>query len=185
MFLDFLRRRPPQARLDAERLHAAIVAAARRPALYLALGAPDTLPGRFELIVLHAALVLRRLRAEDAAAQKDVAQELSDEIFRKLDANLREIGVGDLTVPKRMKSMASAFYDGARAYDAALDAQDEAALAAALGRTVYAGTEFSDFDARGRLAAYAARADVALARQAPAALVADGPDFPPIEETGA
>lgn len=177
MFLGLMRRRQPEARLAAERLHTAIVAAARRPALYLDLAAPDTLPGRFEMIVLHAGLVLRRLRAEDAEAHRAVAQELSDEIFRRLDANLREIGVGDLTVPKRMKAMASAFYDGSRAYDAALDADDDAALETALARIIYAGAP-ADPAAPARLAAYIREADAALGAQDADALIADGPAFP-------
>jgi cytochrome b pre-mRNA-processing protein 3 len=161
----------------------AIVAAARRPGFYADLGAPDTLPGRFELVVLHVALTLRRLRAEEGDARaKAFAQELFDAMFRALDANLRELGVGDITVPKRVKAMARSFYDGAAAYDRALDAGDEAALAAALRRIVYAGAPVSD-EGPARLARYAGRAARALAEQSAGSLIASGPVFPPLEES--
>lgn len=109
--------------------------AARAPGLYLALGAPDTIEGRFETLCLHVVLVLRRLRQLPAPAD-EVGQEFVDAVFAQLDAALRESGVGDLGVPKRMKKLAAAFYGRARGYDAALDAGDEPALAESLARNV-------------------------------------------------
>lgn len=173
----------PEPAPEADAAYAAIVAAARRPALYADLGAPDTLPGRFELVVLHVALTLRRLRAEGAGDGRvePFGQTLFDTMVRSLDANLREIGVGDGAVPKRVKAMVRSFYDGAATYDAALDAGDEAALAAALQRIVYAGAVVPA-DGPDRLASYAVRADRALAAQPVEDAFARGPVFPPVEE---
>jgi len=101
--------------------------------LYAALGIPDSLEGRFESLSLHMILALRALRGLPAPAE-DVAKDLTDAFFRDMDASLREMGVGDTVVPKRMKKVAAAFYGRAQAYDPAFNAKDEAALAEALGR---------------------------------------------------
>ena len=181
MIFGLLRKRADPATVAAEALHASVVAAAREPALFREFAAPDTLPGRFELIVLHAALVLRRLRGEGREGAA-LGQELFDATFRALEANLREIGVGDISVPKRMKAMARAFYDGAKAYDAALDGPDEGRLAAELARIVYAG-EPRDPEAPARLAVYVRRSEAALAAQDRADLLSKGPAFPRPAET--
>ena len=82
---------------------------------------PDTLEGRFECLILHVILVLRRLnRLPEPAA--DVAQDLVNSVFLQLDSSLRESGIGDFGVPKRMKKLGAAFYGRAEGYDAALDA---------------------------------------------------------------
>lgn len=112
-------------------LHDSIVAASRDPALYGADALPDTVDGRFESLTLHVLLVLRRLRALPAPAG-DVAQELVDMVFARLEVALRESGIGDFGVPKRMKKLAQGFYDRSAAYDAALDEGGAAPLASAL-----------------------------------------------------
>ncbi len=104
-----------------EQLHGEIVAAARRPALYLDFKAPDTFDGRFEMIALHAGLAMRRLNALPGHG-REMAQELADCVFRHFDDALREIGVGDTAIPKRMKRMAEAFYGRNKAYVEGLDA---------------------------------------------------------------
>jgi cytochrome b pre-mRNA-processing protein 3 len=119
------------------RLHGEIVAAARDPVLFTDYGIADTVDGRFESLVLHAALVLRRLEALPAPGP-DVAQDLADVLFRHFDIALREIGISDTRVPKEMKAVAEAFFGRAMAYHAALK-QGELALAQALSRNVYAG----------------------------------------------
>lgn len=125
---------PSKSDVDAARLLTEVVAASRHPALFGDNGAPDTLEGRFELVTLHAALALVRLReAPEAAA---LAQSFTDKFFRQLDSGLREAGVGDTSVPKRMRKMAGAFYGRLSAYSAALAAGDLPALAAAVGRNV-------------------------------------------------
>lgn len=153
--IHWLRGRRRRAAISA--LYERIAVASRAPALYAAFGVPDTAEGRFEALALHAILVLRRLRALPPPAA-DVAQDLVDTIFAELDLALRETGVGDLSVAKRIKPLAKAFYGRAARYDAALDAARDDALAAALGRNVL-GTD----SPAPRLAAYARAAERLLA----------------------
>ena len=148
-----------------EQLHGEIVAAARRPALYTDFQAPDTLDGRFEMIALHAGLVLRRLSAisglgEDTA--QDLAQDLADCVFRHFDDALREIGVGDTSVPKRMKKMAEAFYGRNKAYAEGLADPISEGLEKALARNVYGVESLADAPAAPALASYARACAVAL-----------------------
>jgi cytochrome b pre-mRNA-processing protein 3 len=117
-----------------ERVYDRIVAAARQPALYADWGVPDTPLGRYEMISLHLFLVLHRLRNE--AGARALAQSLTDTFFAELDHSIRELGVGDLSVPKRMKKLARMFYGRAAAYGEALDKADADLLAAALSRNV-------------------------------------------------
>lgn len=114
-----------------------VTAASRVPALYLEAGVPDTFEGRFECLTVHAFLVMRRLRELPEPAG-DVAQEFVDHIFAHLDQGLRQSGIGDLGVPKRMKKMAQGFYGRIDAYDSALEGQDITVLEAALRRNVTA-----------------------------------------------
>ena len=123
-----------------EALYGQIMAAARRPQLYLGrFSAPDTLEGRFDLLVLHLFPVVRRLAAMPAPAP-DLAQSLSDHVFLSFDRALREMGVGDLAVPKRMKKLGSDYNGRTQAYSAAL-AEGEDPLAAAIARNVLASSE--------------------------------------------
>jgi cytochrome b pre-mRNA-processing protein 3 len=134
MVLGLFKRRRHMAQIEP--LYDAIVAAARRPQLYLQLGVADSVMGRFEVLSLHVALVLRRLKALPAPAA-DVAQDVVDRFFADLDASMREIGIGDTSVPKKIKQMGDAFYGRAAAYDAALaPAAPEQALSEALARNV-------------------------------------------------
>ncbi len=119
-------------------LYAEIVAQARQPEFYQTMGAADTVEGRFEMIVLHAVLVMRRLRREGAQGRA-VAQSLFDLFFADMDRSLREMGVGDLSVPRRIRSMVEAFYGRASVYDAALDAAGAEGLRAALERNLLQG----------------------------------------------
>lgn len=155
-----------------ESAYTRIAQASRQPGLYMAADVPDTVEGRFECLSLHMVLVFRRLRALPEPAA-DFGQDLADAFFRSLDQSLREMGVGDLSVPKRMKTLAEAFYGRAHAYDAALDARDADALATVLARNVTGGEE----PAR-RLAAYAIEAEAMLAGQDLDAIAASGPVFP-------
>ncbi len=119
-------------------LYGAVVAAARHPALYRDLGVPDTLDGRFDLVGLYAALLILRLEAEPPLGHA-LAQALFDAMFNDMDVNLREMGVGDLSVGKRVKAMWTAFHGRAAAYAAALAEPDPAPLEAALARNVWRG----------------------------------------------
>jgi cytochrome b pre-mRNA-processing protein 3 len=123
-----------------ERLHVSISALARDPVLFTRHGVADSFEGRFELLALHFALVLRRL-AKLPAPAADVAQDLTDLTFLRLDQSLREIGIGDVGVPRRMKTLARAFYGRANAYHAAWDSSDPARLVEALRRNIFAGGE--------------------------------------------
>lgn len=123
----------------AHGLYAALVGQARRSEFYSALGVADTVDGRFDMIVLHAALLLRRLTAEGRRSAR-LAQALFDLMFADMDRNLREMGVGDMGVGKRIKQMAKAFYGRAAAYEAALAEPGDAALAEALARNLYRGS---------------------------------------------
>jgi len=107
-----------------ERLHARIIAAARNPVLFLDYGVADTLDGRFEMVTLHAALVLRHMHRL-APPAPDLAQDLADCLFRHFDLALREMGVGDTSVPKRMRALAEAYLGRSLAYEKALDAVAE------------------------------------------------------------
>ncbi len=118
-------------------LYGAIVTQARDPRFYEFYGVPDSVLGRFDLIVLHLALLLRRLRAGDAAARA-LAQQVFDRFCRDMDHNLREMGISDQGVPRQMRRVGEAFYGRAHAYDAALAQQDNAALVETLIRNVYA-----------------------------------------------
>jgi cytochrome b pre-mRNA-processing protein 3 len=133
-----LLRRRPHERAGFE-LYGAAVAAARDPALFAGFGVPDTLDGRFDLVGLHVALLIRRLRRDADPRGPALAQAVFDAMFSDMDLNLREMGVGDLSVGKRVKRMWEAFHGRAQAYEAALDAGDAAALAAALARNVWRG----------------------------------------------
>lgn len=101
-----------------DKLYAAIVAQARSESFYRDCGVPDTVDGRFDLIVLHTYIVLDRLRAEGEAGRK-LSQQLFDTLFDDMDRSLREMGVGDLSVGKHVKRMASGFYGRMKAYDEA------------------------------------------------------------------
>ncbi|HWK14319.1 MAG TPA: ubiquinol-cytochrome C chaperone family protein [Rhizobiaceae bacterium] len=116
-------------------LYGEIVAAARQPAFYADLDVPDTPLGRFEMLSLHVFMFLHRVRGE-AAPLPDIAQELVDEFFKDVDHSIRELGISDTGVPKRMKKLSRMFYGRVASYGEALDANDGAALAAALARNV-------------------------------------------------
>lgn len=116
-----------------------VVAVARHPLFYLDFAVEDTFEGRFELLSLLMVLALRRLRQLPPPAG-DCAQELVDAFFASLDDGLRRAGIGDLSVPKRIKKLAQGFYGRAEAYGAALDSGSEADLRAVLARNLYAGS---------------------------------------------
>mgnify|MGYP001766238115 CR=1 FL=1 len=137
-------------------LYRSIVAEARHPAFYLAHGVPDTVTARFDMIVLVLATVLHRLRAEPVAAEprpkkapptpRDLAADLLDVFFEDMDRSLREMGIGDMGIPKRMKKLANAWNGRFQAYDAAFDEVDAAGLSAAVARNVLADADRAHAD---------------------------------------
>ena len=134
----FLSRRRRADERKAEALYHQIVQQARRPEFYLTGGVPDTVAGRFDLIALHAFLAMRQLKAAKQQGA-GIAQALFDLMFADMDRNLREMGVGDLGVGRRVKAMAKGFYGRVHAYEVALTASAPDALVEALGRNLYAG----------------------------------------------
>jgi cytochrome b pre-mRNA-processing protein 3 len=152
--------RPAQAAGQA--LYTASARQARQPAFYGPLGVADSGEGRFELYTLHVALILIRLKGQGAVAA-DTAQRLFDTYVRALDDALREMGVGDLSVGKKMRKLGAAFYGRVKSYEEALEAlPDRAGLEATLERTVL---EDGDVAAAPALAAYVLRANDELGRQ--------------------
>ena len=156
-------------------LYGAAVRAGRDPFWYRDLGVPDTLDGRFDMIGLHVCLLIRRLRALPSPGP-DLAQAVFDAMFSDMDQALRELGVGDLSVGKRVRAMWEALHGRARAYEAALAADDEATLAVALARNVWRGA--APEGAAPRLARLVAGFDADLRHQDPAGLCAGRVVFP-------
>jgi cytochrome b pre-mRNA-processing protein 3 len=158
-------------------LYRSIVEQARQPGFYSHHGVPDSLDGRFDMIVLHSFLVMRRLRAIGSKAADGLSQDLFDLLFADMDVNLREIGVGDLGVGKRVKKMAQAFYGRVEAYEAGLTATDDGILSDALGRNLY-GTTQPALTALIAMAAYMRATDSHLAGQPEAEIMAGNVEFP-------
>jgi len=157
----------------ASGLYAALVEQARRPDFYARHGIPDTVDGRFEMIVLHMFLVLRRLRGE--AGAEAFGQALFDAMFADMDRSLREMGVSDLSVGRHVKTMAKSFYGRAAAYESGLAEPGDETLGEALRRNAY-GTLPAPPDPA-PLAAYMRASAAALAAQPVDELMAGRPRF--------
>ena len=173
--------RKPRARSRGtiEAIYGMIVTQARQPSFYRDLGVPDTVNGRFDLLVLHLWMVLRRFQSAEAAA--NLSQALFDRFCDDMDANLREMGVGDLTVPKRMQAFGEAFYGRAAAYDLALTSGQEP-LAQALCKNILNG---EGIEKARRLAIYAKTAIASLTGLDEAALRGAAWTFPSPAGAGA
>ncbi|HEU4660039.1 MAG TPA: ubiquinol-cytochrome C chaperone family protein [Pseudolabrys sp.] len=133
MIWSFLRRNPRSDTISI--LYGTIVTQARLPCFYRDYGVADTVNGRFDLIVLHLTLLFHRLAAEPAE-RRTLGQRVFDLFCLDMDHNLREMGVGDLAVPKKMKRIGAAFYGALQAYEAALAAGTGQALIEAVIRNV-------------------------------------------------
>ena len=155
-------------------LYGAIVAQARSPAFYRDYAVPDTLDGRFELILMHMALVLQRLGTQTEL--QPVGQEIFDLFCTDMDRNLREIGISDVKVPKEMERIGAAFYGRKAAYDVALKSATEDGLVEAISRNVYASPEPPPNAER--LAAYMRKAAAALEGQSSAEIGRGALKFP-------
>ncbi|OYR18818.1 ubiquinol-cytochrome C chaperone family protein [Brucella thiophenivorans] len=117
------------------RVYETIVAAARQKRFYAQFQVPDTPLGRYEMLSVNIFLTLHRMKGENSALMP-LAQDIADEFFKDVDHSLRELGIGDQGVPKRMKKLARMFYGRVSSYGAALDADDKVGLAAALTRNI-------------------------------------------------
>jgi len=131
------------ARKAALALYARIIAASRHAHFYRERSVPDTLDGRFELLALHTVLVCRRLAATGEKGA-GLAQDVFDAMIEDLDVNLRELGVNDPSLGRRIKEMARAFYGRRDAYAAALDGGHRPALEEAVARNLYGTLDAPD-----------------------------------------
>jgi len=119
---------------SAQKLYGAIVAQARLPVFYQSFGVPDTLEGRFVLLSLNLFAVLHRLKAGGAEAQ-DLAQELMDQFSADMETVLREVGVGDLSIPKKMRGLVASSAALLQSYEEAY-AAGEGAVAGTIARSL-------------------------------------------------
>lgn len=141
-------------------VYRAIVAQSRQPVFYAEWGVPDTVTGRFDMISLHMALVFRRLRMSEAS--KDFSQAVFDLFFKDMDRSLREMGAGDLGVPKKIQKMGNLFFGLLAAINEAMDRNDREALAAVFSRNIFGG---AGMDHARTLADYARELDNTLMAQ--------------------
>ncbi len=162
----------------AARLYGDVVRQARRPEFFTHCGVPDTAEGRFEMIALHAFLVLHRLkrdRGSGTALTTALAQGVFDAMFTDMDRNLREMGTGDLGVGRRVKALAQSFYGRISAYEAGLEGDDDV-LSGALKRNLYGNIKYNS-DCLTAMVAYLRREALALDAMALDRLQALGPSF--------
>lgn len=169
--LNWLAKRADVAR-KADNLYGAVVAQARQPSFYAGFGIPDTLEGRYEMIVLHLFLVLERLRQAD---DTNLSRVLIERFVTDMDDCMREIGVGDLTVPKRVKKAAAVLYKRADAYRDALEAGSDALEAAF--QEMFRELPAETIRTR-ELSQYVRAAMEALNRQDLQQIIRDAPEFP-------
>lgn len=159
--------------LAAARLHQSAVAAARKPMLYAEMGVPDTIEGRFESLTLHMILLLERLDQEGQNAS-ELRQALFDTFISQLDGAMREMGVADLSMGKRMRKLGEAFYGRAAAYRMAFEQlPDRAELEAVIARTVLSGVRNSP----ALLAVYVSDEVQSLAKGSSESLLAGSPEW--------
>ena len=144
------------------KLYDSVVASARQPVLYADWHVPDTPLGRYEMMALHMFLFLHRTRGATGSLA-GLTQELTDEFFKDVDHSLRELGIGDVGVPKRMKKLARMFYGRAESYGNAVDAGDRDALMQALTRNILPGGE--PWPHAGQMADYVVASVAALQTQ--------------------
>jgi cytochrome b pre-mRNA-processing protein 3 len=159
--------RPAWQAEEVGALYRAAAAHARLPVFYQSGGVPDSLDGRFDLLSLHLILLMRRLRGEGREG-KAMQQALFDLLAADMDRNLREMGVGDTGISRRVKAMGEAFFGRYTAYDAALAlpaSEQQAALMTALDKNLF-GTVPTDPQRLQRMAGYVQAAWLALAAQA-------------------
>ena len=162
-----------------DRQYALLTEAAREPGFYLALDVPDTVMGRFEMLSLVMILYFRRT-AKSPTSGQEVAQEIIDAFFQDIDHSIRELGIGDQSVPKRMKKLAGMFYGRLETYSAALALKNHEGLAAALKRNIHPEhTEAADMLG---LAQWAVNAEAELAEMTEDVVVTGSVKLPPPPE---
>jgi len=173
MLRRLFKRRP--AAIAGHSVYAAAAGQARTPDLYRVLEAPDRIDVRFELYTLHLGLLMRRLAGQGAEAA-EAAQAALDTYVASLDDVLRDMGVGDLSMAKKMKRLAGTLMGRLQSLNEALTAEGQEPLADFLGRNIYDG----DAGKARRLADYVRRADAALASQPVNQILKGRPEWPPV-----
>jgi cytochrome b pre-mRNA-processing protein 3 len=163
-----------QSNTAAEALYASVVEKSRDAAFYAEFGVPDTVDGRFDMIVIHAMLVFRRLRNGGKEAD-DTGQALFDLMFKDMDRSLREMGVGDLSVSRHIKKMAQAFYGRAAMYEKGLDGDPQALSQAVQVNVFRHGSALHG--AEKAMVEYLCRADTHVGAQDVAEIAAGRVDF--------
>jgi cytochrome b pre-mRNA-processing protein 3 len=176
MFKQFFSQARKNNRAIADTVYGQIVAAARQQTPYSDWNVPDTPLGRFEMLSLHLFLFLHRIKGEGEAADA-LGQELADAFFLDVDHSLRELGIGDMGIPKRMKTLSRMFYGRATSYGRAIDAGDADELAAALARNVR--PDQAEWPEALSLAQYALESHRSLAAEDLNTLLAGKVEFPP------
>jgi cytochrome b pre-mRNA-processing protein 3 len=167
-----------KTKATAVELYGAVVTAARNPWFFSSIGVPDTPEGRFEMLALMLFLAIDRVQAEGPEGEA-LAQRMIEAFVTDMDDCFREMGVGDLKVPKKVRAAASAFYERGAAYREAMRAVDPGALLAVLKGYVFDGRDEGPIQ---RLADYVKAAHAALSRMLPASINAGRLDFPREEE---
>jgi cytochrome b pre-mRNA-processing protein 3 len=165
----------------ATQLYGSVVTQARDPAFYASHGVPDTPEGRFGMLIVHLVLVMERLKGEREAGAA-LSRALVKVFVTDMDDSMREMGVGDLSVPHAVKKAAAALYDRMREFRAAMAEPGDIALGGALRRSVYgsvAGPECVR-DGAAAVAAYMRRATTVLAAQAASEVLAGRIAFPEV-----
>ena len=162
--------------VTASGLYGSIVTQARTPTFYTAIGVPDTMEGRFGVIAVHMFLVLDRIRQQGADGD-EVARALLETFMTDMDDNMREIGIGDVGVPRRVKKAAAALREQVEAYTSAMAASDDTALKLALTNYILLGDESRDVSG---LAHYVRRVAVSLAPQVWSEIEAGRVTFPAV-----
>ncbi len=163
----------------AERAYASLLLRVRAPGFYKIFGVPDTFDGRFELLLFHIFIVVNRL-ANEGQAGMDFNQALFDRTFADMDQTLREMGIGDMGIPKHMRRMMKAFNGRMHAYDEALK-QGDGALAIALRRNLYGTLEDSDVPDIQNIMRYMKVAMMQIAKEPAAKLMAGEIVLPELE----
>lgn len=175
--------RPSGPTSTARQLYCSLVDQARAPGFYRDHGVPDSLDGRYEMIALHVFLALHRLKRVGEAGSA-LAQALFDTMFADMDRSLREIGVSDLGVGRRIKDMAKGLYGRISAYETGLNGPDPA-LEDALRRNLFGTVPAVTPEALGFFVRYARQAVEAYGVLGTAAVLAgETPVWPPLPGDG-
>ncbi len=176
--------RSRSTRVAARELYSEIITQARQPLFYEGFGVPDSVEGRFDLLALHSFLVMGRLKGADGSDSPGghFANKLFSTMVEDLDSNLRELGVGDLTVGKKVRGLTEAFLGRAASYDAALKAGDSELMAQAVARNILGDEAHAKSRTAISLAAYVFAVNKALAEQKAERLMQGVVIFPPVAD---